>query len=280
MLTFKKALIRSKTATSFLVQALVLDLFPFVRCSSSQGKNKQENSSKWMQQVDSKKAFDIAVHGIVLWASMGCLMPFGVLVIRISTTEKRFREKFKVFYYIHAVLQVLAVLVATGGAVLSIRNFENAFDNTHQRIGLALYAAIYVQVLIGLRRPKRGTKIRRVWYFMHWLLGITIPLVGIFNTYTGLNAYHLRTSKSTSLWTILFTAQVSFMAVLYLFQDKWEYIQKQGVNVPNDDEPINCPVQVIPNSDTQLETESARKSNALGTYFSRSNALKKLFQLT
>lgn len=129
----------------------------------------------------------------------------------------------------------------------------------------------------------RGSKGRIVWYFFHWLLGTTICLAGIINTYTGLNAYHEKTSKSISLWTIIFTAQISFMGFFYLFQDKWEYIQKQGVMLENN-ETITPQVEiVVPQNDEQkmiMRTESGRKSNALGTFFSRSNVLNKLFQQT
>lgn len=75
----------------------------------------------------------------------------------------------------------------------------------------------------------RGNKKRSTWYFVHWLLGSLVSVVGIFNIYTGLRAYQLKTSKSTALWTILFTAEISFIAFFYLFQDKWEYIKKQGL---------------------------------------------------
>ena len=122
-----------------------------------------------------------------------------------------------------------------------------------------------------------GNKGRSLWYFAHWLLGTTTSLVGIFNIYTGLEAYNKRTSKSTSLWTILFTTQVFFMALLYLFQDKWKYMQKQGVILGN--EPIRpSNDQVIPQG-VNLK-EPCRKSNSLGNYFAKSHALKKLFQLT
>lgn len=226
------------------------------------------------KRVNSQKTLDITLHGVLLWASMGFLMPLGVLTIRMSGTWECHQTTRKILFYVHAILQVISVLLATVGAALSIRNFENTFDNSHQRIGLALYGAIYVQVLIGFRRPKRGTRRRSLWYFLHWILGTTICLVGIINVYTGLQAYHKRTSKGTSLWSIIFTAQVSFMAVFYLFQDKWDYMKKQGM-IPS--EPVNSRMDI-----TQKDNfnEGCRKSNALGTHFSRSNALNKLFQLT
>lgn len=127
----------------------------------------------------------------------------------------------------------------------------------------------------------RKSKGRSLWYFAHWVLGTTISLVGIFNIYTGLEAFHKRTSRSTRLWTILFTAQIFFMAFFYLFQDKWDYIQKQGILLGN--EAIAPSDQTIPpprENQKELNFEPSAKSNSLGSYFSKSNALKKLFQLT
>ncbi|KAL3529627.1 hypothetical protein ACH5RR_008949 [Cinchona calisaya] len=256
---------------------------PSVKCSSIELRPAKNSHNSIKNEDDSKKAFDIAVHGILLWASTGFLMPVGVLFIRMSrtSTHEFHRTRLKVFFYLHTILQVIAVLLATAGSVISIRNFENSFNNCHQRLGLALYGAIYVQVLIGFRRPRRGTKARTVWYISHWIMGTSVAFAGIFNTYTGLRAYHMKTSKSTSLWTILFTAQVSLMAFFYLFQEKWDYIQKQGVILGN--EPVTSSVQITSQEENNKEastTEPRRKSNALGTYFSRSNALNKLFQLT
>ncbi|KAK1404601.1 hypothetical protein POM88_004206 [Heracleum sosnowskyi] len=51
--------------------------------------------------------------------------------------------------------KILSVLLVTTGAVLSIRKFENTFNNTHQKMGLALYGVIWLQALTGFFRPER-----------------------------------------------------------------------------------------------------------------------------
>ncbi|PSR98683.1 Cytochrome b561 domain-containing protein [Actinidia chinensis var. chinensis] len=267
-------LMYSTTPTNFILLVL-----PFVGCSSHEQFNKVNNSHSINHnhhKASHPKTTDITIHGLLLWASIGFLMPLGILTIRMSDREAS-RRRSKIPFYFHATFQALSVLLVTAGAVLSIKNFENSFSNPHQRIGLALYVAIWLQAMIGFRRPHRGNKGRSLWYFAHWLLGTTTSLVGIFNIYTGLEAYNKRTSKSTSLWTILFTTQVFFMAIFYLFQDKWKYMQKQGVILGN--EPIRpSNDQVIPQG-VNLK-EPCGKSNSLGNYFAKSNALKKLFQLT
>ncbi|GMH01493.1 hypothetical protein Nepgr_003332 [Nepenthes gracilis] len=211
--------------------------------------------------------FDITLHGLLLWASMGFFTPVGVLIIRMFS---RFGEdcgtKLRVLFYFHPVFQMLSVLLATAGAVMSIKSFENAFNNNHQRIGLSLYLAIWVQTVLGFCRPQRGSRSRRrsVWYFGHWALGTTITIVGIINIYTGLEAYEKMTSESVWLWTILFTAEVSFVAFLYLFQDKWDYImQKQGISTSAPPQSS----QAIRDTEKDLWRQPCPKANALRNLF-------------
>ena len=97
----------------------------------------------------------------------------------------------------------------------------------------------------------RGTNGRSVWFFTHWILGTALSLLGIINIYTGLQAYHRKTRKSVRVWTILFTIQISFIASFYLFQEKWEYIQKQGVILGN--EPTGPTNQQISPKDKKKE---------------------------
>uniref|UniRef100_A0A1D1YNZ2 Putative ferric-chelate reductase 1 n=1 Tax=Anthurium amnicola TaxID=1678845 RepID=A0A1D1YNZ2_9ARAE len=173
------------------------------------------------------------IHGFLLWASMGFLMPVGVLVIRMSI-KVRCGKSLKMLFYSHVILQIASVLLATAGAVLAVMNFENAFNNSHQRMGLAVYALMWLQPLIGFLRPHRGTKGRTIWYFVHWFLGTGLSILAIINIYFGLHAYHVKTLRSTGIWTVLFTAEVSIIAFIYLLQDRWDYMQKQGVTLDHE----------------------------------------------
>lgn len=65
-----------------------------------------------------------------------------------------------------------------------------------------------------------------MWFLGHWALGTVVALLGVINIYTGLLVYHEKTLRSISTWTIIFTAETSTIAILYLLQDKWVYIQK------------------------------------------------------
>ncbi|KAI6705884.1 hypothetical protein NL676_008846 [Syzygium grande] len=228
-------------------------------------KNVRQNLHKMNAKINK----DIAVHGLLLWSSMGFLMPLGILVIRLSIREEN-RARAKAFFFLHVILQVLSLLLATSGAILSIKTFENSFDNHHKRIGLILYVAIWVQALTGLLRPRRGTKRRSTWYFSHWILGTAVSLLGIINIYTGIMAFHDKTSRASWVWNILFTAQASLIAFLYLFIDKWDYMRRQGVT------PDNGPTTLPTNNLTSSQIES-RKELVLVSC-SKQNALKNLFE--
>ncbi|KAL9265018.1 Cytochrome b561 domain-containing protein [Drosera capensis] len=152
--------------------------------------------SCWRQMLSRAMNDEVILHGVILWASMGVFMPVGILVIRLSSTRTRKScgTRVKVLVYLHIILQILSVLLSTAAAVLSIKNFENSFSNIHQKVGLSLYLAIWIQTLLGYSRPRRGTRSRCRWCVTHWILGTTFAILGIINIYTGLQAYEKKTS--------------------------------------------------------------------------------------
>lgn len=74
------------------------------------------------------------------------------------------------------------------------------------------------------------------------------------NIFIGLNAYHERMSKSVNLWKVLFTAQVCIIAIVYLSQDRWDYMLKQGVILDE---------QVLPSS--HLTFPSSKQPEGVGS---------------
>ncbi|VVB01941.1 unnamed protein product [Arabis nemorensis] len=180
------------------------------------------------EKLNPKLVYEIKVHGFMLWASMGVLLPIGIISIRLMSTKDQPVITLRRLFFLHVTSQMVAVILLTIGAIMSIKNFNNSFNNPHQRLGIGLYVIVWFQALLGFLRPPRGVKARRNWFVGHWILGTSIAILGIINIYTGLQAYAQKTSKSSKLWTILFTAQLSSIVLFYLFQDKWSYIRKQS----------------------------------------------------
>ncbi|KAK4369092.1 hypothetical protein RND71_012884 [Anisodus tanguticus] len=69
---------------------------------------------------------------------------FSILVLHENREQK---NEFSIL-----VPSTLLVAVAT---IMSVINFENFFDNTHQRLGLALYVAVWLPLIAGIFRPDK-----------------------------------------------------------------------------------------------------------------------------
>ncbi|XP_010414206.1 PREDICTED: cytochrome b561 domain-containing protein At2g30890-like [Camelina sativa] len=179
------------------------------------------------EKLNPKLVYEIKVHGFMLWASMGVLMPIGIISIRLMSIKDQSSITLRRLFLLHVTSQMVSVILVTIGAIMSVKNFNNSFSNHHQRLGIGLYVIVWFQALLGFLRPPRGGNARRKWFLGHWISGTSIAILGIINIYTGLHAYTKKTSTSAKLWTILFTAQLSSIVLFYLFQDKWSYIQSQ-----------------------------------------------------
>ncbi|KAL6620699.1 hypothetical protein ACP70R_035838 [Stipagrostis hirtigluma subsp. patula] len=217
---------RNRLLLSFSCCVILLFLAPVQGDSNSLQNSEQSFKISQPLELTPKLSRQLKLHAFLLWSSVGFLMPLGVLIIRVSHTAKS-AKSVKILFYCHVASQIVAVGLATAGAVLSISNFENAFNNTHQRIGLALYGFIWLQPLIGFLRPDRGVRTRSAWYLAHWLLGVAVCVVGVANVYIGLHTYQERTGRSARVWTALLTVEVAAMAFVYLVQDRWSYLVRQ-----------------------------------------------------
>ena len=74
----------------------------------------------------------------------------------------------------------------------------------------------------------RGSRGRKIWYVVHWLVGIAASLVGVINVFTGLQAYHERTLEDVRIWTAIFIVELCLVLLVYLLQEKWHYLGQHG----------------------------------------------------
>ncbi|MBA0703925.1 hypothetical protein Golax_016217, partial [Gossypium laxum] len=61
----------------------------------------EDNNDNIKKVISHKLMFEITLHGFLLWASMGFLMPIGILAIRMSNGEECGR-KLQILFYVHA----------------------------------------------------------------------------------------------------------------------------------------------------------------------------------
>ncbi|MBA0574990.1 hypothetical protein Golob_024576, partial [Gossypium lobatum] len=90
------------------IALIVILVLPFVSSSqqhveSINGSNTNDKDN--ITKVSHKLMFEIILHGIILWASMGFLVPVGILAIRMSNKEEECGTRHQVLFYVHAVSQ-------------------------------------------------------------------------------------------------------------------------------------------------------------------------------
>ncbi|ESR62913.1 hypothetical protein CICLE_v10018176mg [Citrus x clementina] len=93
---------------AFIVPSCYVIFLPFVGCLSNDEFSKSRNHKSIQEnlyKMGPQTASHIAVHGLLLWASMGFLTPVGILTIRMSNKVDSV-IKARVFFYLHIILQV------------------------------------------------------------------------------------------------------------------------------------------------------------------------------
>ncbi|KAL2611025.1 hypothetical protein R1flu_022717 [Riccia fluitans] len=175
----------------------------------------------------------VKVHGWLMWASMGFLLPLGILLIRwskpmLNVDERPSSSRVWTLFYLHICCQILAISVATGGVGVLFVKTGVALDYTHQRLGLAIMCLIWCQPLIGLIRPSKGSMVRSVWFFIHWLFGSGALFLGVINVYVGIRIYEFLSESSIRTLNIIFSIQIAVMCFCYLLQDRCGHMMSQG----------------------------------------------------
>ena len=82
------------------------------------------------------------------------------------------------------------MILSTISFAIAVNKFQVIpLDSTHVKLGVAIMCLIWLLPLLSFVRPRRGSTIRPVWYFVHWLFGTTAILLGWFNIFKGLDLY-------------------------------------------------------------------------------------------
>ncbi|KAH7427783.1 hypothetical protein KP509_10G059700 [Ceratopteris richardii] len=124
-------------------------------------------------------------HGVINTIAWGVLFPLGIMVARYC---KPFADP--QWFYIHILIQsfgyVLGVSGWATGLTLEKRSNGNVYEK-HKYIGFILFAFSTLQITALLARPKKEHSLRRYWNIYHHSLGYTLVLLGIVNTFIGLD---------------------------------------------------------------------------------------------
>ncbi|KAG0609684.1 hypothetical protein M758_7G005900 [Ceratodon purpureus] len=166
-------------------------------------------------------------HGWLMWLAFGIFLPLGVFVSRYG------QYYFSQWFWAHISLQVTGVVLATISFAIAANKFQvTTWDNTHVKLGLAIMILVWLQPLLSFVRPRRGSGIRPVWFFVHWLFGMTAIVLAWFNIFKGLDVYvgNWPDGGERKASYVLWGINVAVLAFLYLFLDRLPYIRAQSMD--------------------------------------------------
>eukprot|EP00249_Psilotum_nudum_P032159 c47352_g1_i1 orf=443-1234(-) len=173
----------------------------------------------------------IKLHGFFMWLAMGLFLPTGVIIVRMTKRaigNGDSSRKVHSLVYTHLTIQTLGVSFSIVGGTIALKKFETQFAHTHERLGLSILILVWLMPITGFLRPHRGVAVRPYWYGLHWLIGTAAVILGFINIYIGMRVYELITTNSLRSLNILFSIQLSFLGLIYLTQDRWNYMKRQG----------------------------------------------------
>lgn len=145
-------------------------------------------------------------HALCMTAAIGFFIPIGIL-------SSMYKNKYKNWYYVHAISQSSAITLASTGFVLGINTAEDgSFITAHSIIGTTVMALIWFQCINAAVRPHPSpnpTQIRRVWEITHHISGRIILILGFINMGFGIVLAHdneyINDTMSIIMMTELFT---------------------------------------------------------------------------
>jgi len=181
----------------------------------------------------------IKIHAWLMWIGMGFLMPLAIILVRFSkrARERGDLETVRKLVYAHEFIQICAVCAVIASASVAFTKFDNKFAHTHERLGLSLWICVWIAPLLGIFRPKHGAKIRTAWYAAHWIFGTGAVVLGFINIFIGMYLYEQITSKNIKGLNVAFATQIGIMGLIYMSQDRWQYLVEQG-NVSRTVDPL------------------------------------------
>ena len=115
--------------------------------------------------------------------------------------ESNNQSRLKVLFWTHGLLQAFGLAIGTAAFALSLVTFKIPYDLVpymHGYLGIAVYAMAYIQGLLGFIRPSAVKKqenenssltkvyLRRIWEYLHSILGRVVLVLGLVNCFTGL----------------------------------------------------------------------------------------------
>lgn len=133
-------------------------------------------------------------HGIIAFIAWGVLVPTAVQTAIMRSLFKG-PTWFKIHQFINATAVTLTVVVFAIGVAVTSKEGAAHFENSHERMGLAIFILAILQVLDGAKRPhapasgEEKTLSRKAWEIGHRLGGVALLACGFWQMDSGIKLY-------------------------------------------------------------------------------------------
>ena len=123
----------------------------------------------------------VIIHGVLMFLSMGFLMPFGAVVARFGKDALPGGAWFRA----HRAIQYVAVVLCAAGVAIIVYYTANGsgahFASTHGKIGLTAVILALLQPVNAYFRPGKMATWRTKWEYFHKGTGWCVPLLAVAN---------------------------------------------------------------------------------------------------
>jgi len=166
------------------------------------------------------------VHGWLMFWSWGVFIPSGVMLARYTQTF------FPSWFHLHRIFNLFGLVVGIAGIAIGYyMSPKTSISNDlkrHKAVGTAVLILGILNPLVAVIRPhkERGVPLtpkRKVWYALHFSIGITALGCAISNIFLGAKIYNLNMGLfwAMSAWFIL-------LAVVIVFSEMFLWKRKCG----------------------------------------------------
>ena len=158
------------------------------------------------------------IHGSLMLLAFGLIMPGGAMF-------PMYFRKSKWWFKYHRAFQLLAIAISLGAFVVvaTSKTKGTHFASRHEKLGIAIISAAFVQGLNGLLRPhvdanSPATNKRRIWSCFHHAMGIFTLGGGIANCILGADLVRLWEPSMKSPAEAVAYASAALTGVLILIR--------------------------------------------------------------
>lgn len=123
-------------------------------------------------------------HVFFMYAAFAALLPAAVFIARFGQTPRMTPR----WFHLHLTFTILGVVCATVGFVLAVSKL-GSMGTSHARIGILLIVLVWAQGPLGAVRPHKAARTRPYWYYLHWLIGTAVIVLGFVESWLGISLY-------------------------------------------------------------------------------------------